>query len=246
MPLPSTDFDPTESGVPWQALTERGVDVVFATPDGKPGSADALTLHGQRFGPWKRILEADRCGRQTYQAMSNSAAFAEPLSYADLSSEMFDGAVLPGGHARGMRPYIESTELHAIVRELIRAEKPVGAICHGVLVLSRCMDGDRSVIHGRRMTALTALLELSGWWMTRLWLGDHYRTYPQTVEAEVRQALGPQGSFERGPLPLMRDSPDRLDRGFSVVDGNIVTARWPGDSHRFAASFCDLLEGSST
>ncbi len=32
MPLPARDFDPTETGVPWRVLTERGHDVVFATP----------------------------------------------------------------------------------------------------------------------------------------------------------------------------------------------------------------------
>ena len=34
MPLPSRDFDPTETGVPWRVLTERKHELVFATPDG--------------------------------------------------------------------------------------------------------------------------------------------------------------------------------------------------------------------
>jgi len=35
IPLPSDDFDPTESGVPWRGLNARGHRIVFATPDGR-------------------------------------------------------------------------------------------------------------------------------------------------------------------------------------------------------------------
>jgi protease I len=77
--------------------------------------------------------------------------------------------------------------------------------------------------------------------LTGLWLGRYYRTYPQTVEAEVREALGPSGRFHRGPTPLLRDAPGRLERGFVVEDRNYLSARWPGDAHLFGTRFADLL-----
>jgi hypothetical protein len=40
MPLPNNDFDPTEAGVPWRVLRDRGHRIVFATPDGTPGETD--------------------------------------------------------------------------------------------------------------------------------------------------------------------------------------------------------------
>jgi putative intracellular protease/amidase len=36
---------------------------------------------------------------------------------------------------------------------------------------------------------------------------------------------------------------EHLTRGFSVVDRNYVSARWPGDAYSFALAFLKLLEG---
>jgi hypothetical protein len=35
MPLPESDFHPTESGVPWRTMRDHGHNVVFATPTGR-------------------------------------------------------------------------------------------------------------------------------------------------------------------------------------------------------------------
>jgi hypothetical protein len=40
MPLPDSDFDPTESGVPWRTMSDHGHNVVFATPSGRTARAD--------------------------------------------------------------------------------------------------------------------------------------------------------------------------------------------------------------
>ena len=45
-PLPSIDFDPTEVAVPWQVLSAAGHEVIFATPNGMPGSADHRMVTG--------------------------------------------------------------------------------------------------------------------------------------------------------------------------------------------------------
>ena len=63
-----------------------------------------------------------------------------------------------------------------------RRSKPVGAICHGVLAAARSIDptSGRSVLHGRRTTALTWQLERTAWMIarrTRFWDPDYYRTY---------------------------------------------------------------------
>ena len=38
MPIPTTGFDPTETGVPWKYLVSNGYTVVFAVPE-LPGRA---------------------------------------------------------------------------------------------------------------------------------------------------------------------------------------------------------------
>ena len=84
-------------------------------------------------------------------------------------------------------------------------------------------------------------MELIAWRLTRLYLGDYYWTYPTTVEDEVRSALARPEDFIKGPLPVRRDSAARLGVGFTVRDGEYLSARWPGDAHRFAAEFAAMI-----
>jgi protease I len=242
MPLPTRDFDPTESGVPWKVLTESGHEVVFATPQGELGCADERMLTGEGLSIWKPILIADGNGRRAYREMAATASFQRPLAYADLATTRFDALILPGGHAPGMKEYLESPILQSLVAASFGADKPVGAICHGVLLAARSRRADGiSVLHGRRTTALTRQLELTGWALTVLWLGNYYRTYPKTVQAEVTEALARPADFVTGPLSTSRDGPSRRGPGFTLRDGNYLSARWPGDAHRFGHDFAAML-----
>ena len=119
----------------------------------------------------------------------------------------------------------------------------MAAICHGPVMLARSIDPatGRSVLHGRRTTGLTRLLEYSGYLMTFPLLGRLFRTYPTLVATEVGAVLASPDHFLSGPLPLNRDSATNLKPGFVVRDGKYVSARWPGDAHRFAAEFLSVL-----
>ncbi len=246
MPLPQRDVDPTETGVPWRVLTGRGHRIVFATPDGRPGEADPRMVTGQGLGLLAPLLKADRNGRSAHDAMIDSAEFRRPIRHDDIRAGEFDALLLPGGHAKGMRPYLESERLQSAIADFFARQKPVAAICHGVLLAARARgEAGRSVLHGRKTTGLTKRLELSAWALTCLYLGDYYRTYRQTVEDEVRGLLAHREDFIAGPLSLARDTPARLDIGFTVRDGTYLSARWPGDAHRFAGEFAAMLEPAS-
>jgi protease I len=240
MPLPSCDFDPSETGVPWRVLSELGHRVIFATPDAVPGAADERMVTGAGLGMLGPVLRADRNGRAAYAAMITSPEFRGPQPWAAIDAAHFDALLLPGGHAKGMRPYLESTILQRVIAACFAENKPVGAICHGVLLAARTMNGAKSVLHGRRTTALLRRQEMLAWNLTRLQLGDYYRTYPVPVEDEVTAALARPEDFVAGPTPLARDTPGRPN-GFTVIDGNYVSARWPGDAHGFARALGGLL-----
>lgn len=244
MALPDADFDPTESAIPWRILTDAGHNVLFATPSGHMGQCDDMTLTGKGLGVWRRMLAAGADAVQAYRDMANTRAFRRPHAFHELARMEVDALVLPGGHAPGMRPYLESPELQSWAVEHIGANKLTGTICHGILVLARAEDPStgRSPLAGRRATALTAMMEHSGHWMTRLWLRDRFRTYPKTVQSEVEQAQGDKGLFEPGPLPVQKGDERRPDRGFVVRDGNLVSARWPGDAWSFATALRDALQ----
>jgi protease I len=215
---------------------------VFATPEGQPGEADPQLVTGEGLGVLAPLLRADAAGRAAYAELTQAAEFRRPISYGEIVVTNFDALALPGGHARGMRPYLESTRLQAVVAEFFERGAPVAAICHGVLLAARSRhSAGKSVLYGRKTTALTKTMELTAWTLTRLYLGDYYRTYPVTVEDEVRATLARASDFIAGPMPIRRDSPDRPNIGFTVRDGNYLSARWPGDAHRFGGEFAAML-----
>ncbi len=246
MPIPTYGFDPTEVSIPWKLLSSKGIDVVFATPQGQQAEADRLMLKGERLGVWKPILKARQDAVLAYAQMQNNDAFKSPIAYGDLNAEDYDGIVLPGGHDKAMKEYLESTALQSLVVEFFRQNKPVGAICHGVVLAARSVDPStkRSVIFDYNTTALLKSQEMTAYQMTRWWLKDYYLTYPEiTVEDEVKSVLSQESQFQQGPTPLLRDDMAHLGRGFVVKDRNYVSARWPGDAHVFSLTLIEMLEG---
>jgi putative intracellular protease/amidase len=144
-----------------------------------------------------------------------------------------------------MRQYLSSTELQGKVAEFWALQRPVGAICHGVLVLARTIDAEtgRSVIAESRTTCLPKYMERSAYLSTAWRRGRYYRTYAAYVEDEVRAALNdPNVQFERGPHVLSKRGTAADDTPtFVVQDGRYVSARWPGDAYAFGRSLVDLL-----
>jgi protease I len=242
MPLPSTDFDPTESAVPWRFLKQRGHNFVFATPDAKPAQADQRMIDGNGLGLLRPFFIADKNGRSAYTEMQQSGEFLTPIAYDDIHTKSFDAILLPGGHAQGMKPYLESTRLQTFIAMQFIAKKPIAAICHGVVLAARSLRGDgKSILHGFKSTALLQKQEMLAWQITRAWLGNYYRTYDQSVQAEVTAALATPDDFLEGPMPLTRDSENNLKPGFIVRDRHFLSARWPGDAHRLAHELHAML-----
>jgi putative intracellular protease/amidase len=278
MPIPAQDFDPSEVAVGWQVLTRAGHGVVFATPDGRTAMGDEVMLTGQGLDPWGRVpglkrflgigraLRANADARSAYTEMVQSEEFRAPQLWDALTVDGADGLYLAGGHrARGMRPYLESKTLQSLVVDAFRRDLPVAAICHGVLLAARSTDPDsgRSVLYGRRTTALTWRLERTAWRIarrTRYWDPDYYRTYREepgqpegymSVQQEVTRNLARPEEFldvEPGTAEYRRkaggssrDSPSDERPAFVVEDGNYLSARWPGDVHTLAKRFAAKL-----
>ena len=233
IPLPNKDFDPSEVAIPWQLLKNAGFMVLFATPNGKASSADTMMLSGEGLDFWgwvpylKKIrligllLRANSDARAAYKNLIQDENFKNPCQYADLEIANYDGLVLPGGHAQGIKPYLEDKVLRCFVADFfedksvkntdkILQHKPIAAICHGVLVASRAISPstNKSVLYEKKTTALTWALESTAWNLTkyfaRFWDKNYYRTYresPQesrgfwSVEQEIKRALKYPNNF---------------------------------------------------
>jgi putative intracellular protease/amidase len=278
IPIPDRDFDPTEVAVSWSVLTRNGHRVVFATESGTPGVADDIMLTGRGLDVWSALpllgaipligltLRANKTGRRAYRDMVRSNEFQHPVSWENATLVGVDALLLPGGHrARGMRGYIDSDILHRLVVDAFGRGLVVAAICHGVLLAARSTDPTtgRSVLYGRKTTALTWAMERLAWRLTRFtrfWDRDYYRTYTEepgqpggymSVQSEVARALEDPADFRdvaRGSphwrlkiSGMARDTPTDSRAAFVVDDGGYVSARWPGDTHTLATVLSQKL-----
>src|SRR5262245_56870008 len=107
IPLPDRDYDPTETAVPWRLLTREGHEVVFATETGGTApTADPLLLDGSlgKLGPAAEP-------RAWYDDMARAAELQRPIAWNAIEPGEFDGLILPGGHAPGMKQYLGSSLL---------------------------------------------------------------------------------------------------------------------------------------
>jgi putative intracellular protease/amidase len=235
IPLPDLDFDVTEVAVPWKLWQAQGYAITFATELGAVGKCDPLLLTGVIFGQLGATPEAIGY----YDEMIASAAFQHPIRYADIRPEDYDLLHLPGGHAKGMKQYLESKALQTKVLQFFQLQKLVGSICHGPVVLARTIDPatGKSVIHGRKVAALTKFLERLAYYITAWKLGKYYRTYPAYVQDEVAAALGSADRFQKGQKQFAP---------FVCEDGNLITARWPKDSWVYAARVIARMGMSTT
>ena len=277
--LPARDFDPSEAAVSWRVLVNAGHLVRFATPHGQPAIADDMMLTGKGLDLWGAVpllrnlpfvgllMRANRNARRAYTEMIADPDYLAPLRWDAIDPAAFDALLLPGGHrARGMREYLESEILQRHVAGFFDQEKPVAAICHGVLLAARSISKrtGRSVLSGYRTTALTWAFENSAWSVarfTRFWDPNYYRTYLEqdgqpkgfmSVQQEVTRALASADDFRDVPTAdthyrrktsgLVRDSMDDETPAFVVRDRNYVSARWPGDVHTFAKTFAGMLK----
>jgi putative intracellular protease/amidase len=231
IPLPDRDFDTTEVAIPWKKFVEAGLKVTLSTENGYIGQTDPRLLTGVIFGQLGAKPEAIAA----YRELEKDEAFRHPIPYDSINPQEYDLLLLPGGHAKGMRQYLESKVVQNTALEFIKQNKMVGAICHGVLVLARTIDPDtgRSVLYGRKLTGLTKGLERAGYYLTFWRLGDYYRTYPEYVEDETVNVLKERSDFLHG---------GSIREPFVVEDGNLISARYPADAHLFAQKLVDRIK----
>lgn len=201
-------------------------------------------LTGKHLGLLKPLLMARKDAIEAYYQMIESNSFKRPIPYREVVTEDFKGIFLPGGHHKGVKEYLESDILQDIISDFFEQNKKIAAVCHGVLLTARSTGKNgRSVLYDYKTTSLLKSQELLAYYLTALWLGDYYLTYPETtVENEVLSYLHNSSQFYHGPIPVFRDSLGDTRHSFVVKDRNYVSARWPGDIYGLSLKFIEVLD----
>jgi putative intracellular protease/amidase len=233
IPLPDNDFDLTEVAVPWKLFSKKNCTITFATENGNRAYCDPKLITGVIFGQ----LGAEKEAIGFYRELEQQKEFLHPIKFADIIPENFDVLVLPGGHAQGMKQYLENKILQQKVLRFFELDKLIGSICHGCIVLARTIDPatGKSIVYNKKLTGLTKFLERIAYYITFWKLGKYYRTYPAYVQDEVKDCLGDKSNFKTGGNQF---------KPYVCVDENLITARWPKDAYLFAETIISKLEAT--
>jgi putative intracellular protease/amidase len=141
-----TGFWLEEFAAPYYTFLDAGAAVTVASPKGgeppldpKSDTPDGQTEATERF-------KKDRAAQ---------AVLASTVKLADVRAEDYDAIFYPGGHGPMWDMPDNATSI-ALIEAFVKADKPVGAVCHApvALVNVRGKDGEY-LVKGKRVTGFT-------------------------------------------------------------------------------------------
>src|SRR5579875_828591 len=122
---------------PYYELTERGIEVTIASPDG--GKVEFDNLSDPR-DPSKWSAD-DLISMGFIHTPELMALLDTTPKLADLDYDEYDALLICGGQSP-MFTFPDNTDLQTAVRTFYEAEKVTGAFCHGVSALVNVKLGD--------------------------------------------------------------------------------------------------------
>ena len=213
-----TAFWLSEVTHPYWHLTERGVEIHFASPAGGKVVWDPYS------DPWfKDSTEPDDLVSKGFLSDNGLRAKLEStLKLKDVDLSQYDAVHVAGGRGATFDLY-PNAEVGKALDHFWARDKVVGAICHGAIALGNIPDR----VRGRRVTGYT----LEGDHALQKMFGSEFLIphYPQTVleqAGSVYQRVAPND-------PLV------------VVDGKLITGQNQQSASEYALILLHAMTGNS-
>jgi putative intracellular protease/amidase len=203
---------------PYFELTERGVDVTIASPDGGKVELDALSDPRDE----SRWSASDLITMGFVTTPELMALLDDTAKLADLDPADFDAIMVAGGQSP-MFTFRDNADLAATIRQFYEAEKPVAVYCHGTAALVDLTLSDGSyLVAGKTVTGFANIEEeFSDDFVGR-------RVMPFRVEDELRQR---GANYVQGGL----------FKAFAVRDGRLITGQQQYSARKVTELVIDAL-----
>ena len=203
---------------PYFELTERGLEVTVASPDGGKVVADALS-DPRDESKWS---SEDLISMGFFNTPELMSKLDHTPTVGDLDLDQFDAIMVAGGQAP-MFSYRDNQELHRVIRTFYEAEKPVAVYCHGVAALVDLQLSDGTyLVTGKTVTGFSDSEE------------DYsdgaagVQIMPWRLEPALR---------DRGANYISAG----LFKAFAVRDGRLVTGQQQYSGRKVAQMIIDML-----
>jgi putative intracellular protease/amidase len=203
---------------PYYELTQRGVAVTIASPDGGRAEMDALS-DPRDPSQWSADDLITMGFVNTPELM---ALLDDTPALADVDLDAFEAIMVAGGQSP-MFTFRDNAALHDAMRRFYESERPTCVYCHGTaaLVDLRLSDGSH-LVDGKTVTGFANVEED----FSDAFVGQ--RVMPFRVEDELR-ARG--ANYVQGGL----------FKAFAVRDGRLITGQQQYSARRVAAMLIDAL-----
>ena len=141
-----TGFWLEELAAPYYVLKDAGAAITLASPKGGPPPLDPKSDLPENQTELTKRFRADTAAQ---------AELANTKKLADVSADDFDAVFYPGGHGPMWDMPDNATSI-ALIEAFVKADKPVGAVCHApaALVNVHGKDGEY-LVKGKRVTGFT-------------------------------------------------------------------------------------------
>jgi putative intracellular protease/amidase len=203
---------------PYYELTERGVEVTVASPNGGPVEMDALSDPRDE----SRWSADDLITMGFVHTPELMGLLDSTPALADLALDDYDALLVAGGQSP-MFTFRDNEDLKRAIVRFYEAEKPVAVYCHGTaaLVDLRLSDGSY-LVEGKTVTGFSNVEEDYG----DAFVGQ--KIMPWRVEDALR---------ERGANYVQGG----LFKAFVVRDGRLITGQQQYSSRQVARAVIEAL-----
>jgi len=203
---------------PYYELTERGVEVTIASPDGGKVEMDALS-DPRDESQWSAEDLITLGFVNTPQLM---ALLDDTPKLADLDLHEYDAIMIAGGLAP-MFTYRDRADVHEAIRNFYESEKPTAIYCHGTAALVDLKLSDGSyLVDGKTVTGFSNREE------------DYSDAFvgQKVMPFRVEDLLTQRGAnYVQGGL----------FKAFTVRDGRLLTGQQQYSGRKVAQMLIDVL-----
>ena len=203
---------------PYYELTERGVEVTIASPDGGKVELDSLS-DPRDESKWSAD---DLITMGFLNTPELAALLGDTSKLADLDLDEYDAIMVAGGQAP-MFSFRENEDVHNALRHFYESEKPTCIYCHGTAALVDLkLSNGTYLVDGKTVTGFSNPEEE---------YSDSF--VGQTVMPfRVEDALKQRGAnYEQGGL----------FKAFTVRDGRLITGQQQYSGRRVAEAVIEAL-----
>jgi putative intracellular protease/amidase len=203
---------------PYWELTERGIEVTIASPDGGKVEFDALS---DPRDPSRWSAE-DLISLGFISSPEHMALLAATPALRELDLDRFDALMIAGGQSP-MFTFPDHPVLQAAIARFWAVEKPVAAYCHGVAALVNVTLPDGTyLVHGRTVTGFADIEEDYGN------AAAGVEIMPWRLEGVLR---------DRGANYVQAG----LFKPFAIRDGRLVTGQQQYSGRAVASLIIDMI-----